>query len=273
MERSTSRPVQRARAKRRAVAAHCAVAAFGLRHSGRPQGRRHRHRRAQQRAASGHSRRRRPCPNLTRRTARPAAPVIDPPDINVWLALVNKCHAQHQAASRYWETQASETLSFCRVTALGFFALEHPRPRVRQSRKPAGSMYHLPAVSRYSDSAFSGGTCWPRRSLPRSDLHARFPASFVDGRLSDSLLPCGQLPTRLVRWRFPALPRAEFLPPHVAAKPVTLLRHANFVRRRYPPTAQTPPPSTPRSRPYMSGNTNPSSHQRHRALESRHPAD
>ena len=44
-------------------------------------------------------------------------------DINVWLALVDKRHAQHQAASRYWETQACETLAFCRVTALGFLRL------------------------------------------------------------------------------------------------------------------------------------------------------
>lgn len=51
-------------------------------------------------------------------------------DINVWLALVDKRHVQHQAASRYWETQAAETLAFCRVTALGFLRLStHARAR------------------------------------------------------------------------------------------------------------------------------------------------
>ena len=49
--------------------------------------------------------------------------MTDIPDINVWLALVDKRHAHHQAASRYWETQAAETLAFCRVTALGFLRL------------------------------------------------------------------------------------------------------------------------------------------------------
>ncbi len=44
-------------------------------------------------------------------------------DINVWLALIDKRHVQHQAASRYWEEQAAETLAFCRVTSLGFLRL------------------------------------------------------------------------------------------------------------------------------------------------------
>lgn len=49
--------------------------------------------------------------------------MTDLPDINVWLALVDKRHAHHQAASRYWETQAAEKLAFCSVTALGFLRL------------------------------------------------------------------------------------------------------------------------------------------------------
>lgn len=51
------------------------------------------------------------------------ARLTDLPDINVWLTLVDKRHEQHQAASRYWETEASTTLAFCRVTALGFLRL------------------------------------------------------------------------------------------------------------------------------------------------------
>lgn len=49
--------------------------------------------------------------------------MTDIPDINVWLALVDKRRVQHQAASRYWDEQAAETLAFCRVTSLGFLRL------------------------------------------------------------------------------------------------------------------------------------------------------
>lgn len=49
--------------------------------------------------------------------------MIDLPDINVWLALIDQRHVQHQAARRYWETQRAETLAFCRVTALGLMRL------------------------------------------------------------------------------------------------------------------------------------------------------
>jgi toxin-antitoxin system PIN domain toxin len=49
--------------------------------------------------------------------------LTDLPDINVWLALVDKRHVHHQAASHYWETRASESLAFCRVTAMGFLRL------------------------------------------------------------------------------------------------------------------------------------------------------
>lgn len=49
--------------------------------------------------------------------------MTDLPDINVWLALVDKRHVLHRAASHYWEKQAAETLAFCRVTALGFLRL------------------------------------------------------------------------------------------------------------------------------------------------------
>lgn len=49
-------------------------------------------------------------------------------DINVWLALVDKRHAHHLAASRYWEEDAAEALAFCRITSMGFLRLStHPR--------------------------------------------------------------------------------------------------------------------------------------------------
>lgn len=49
--------------------------------------------------------------------------MIDLPDINVWLALIDKRHVQHDAAKHYWEEQAAGTLAFCRVTTLGFLRL------------------------------------------------------------------------------------------------------------------------------------------------------
>lgn len=49
--------------------------------------------------------------------------MTDLPDINVWLALVDKRHVLNPAASRYWQEQAAETLAFCRITALGFLRL------------------------------------------------------------------------------------------------------------------------------------------------------
>jgi toxin-antitoxin system PIN domain toxin len=44
-------------------------------------------------------------------------------DINVWLALVDEGHSLHQRASLYWEERADRSLSFCRITMLGFLRL------------------------------------------------------------------------------------------------------------------------------------------------------
>lgn len=46
--------------------------------------------------------------------------MTDLPDVNVWVALSLKQHSLHAPAYDYWDKYASETISFCRTTALGF---------------------------------------------------------------------------------------------------------------------------------------------------------
>ncbi len=52
----------------------------------------------------------------------------DLPDINVWLALIDKRHVHHLAASQYWADTTVQTRAFCRITANGFLRLStHPK--------------------------------------------------------------------------------------------------------------------------------------------------
>ena len=48
---------------------------------------------------------------------------VDLPDINVWLALADPDHEQHERARRYWEKEAAPTLAFTRITMLGLIRL------------------------------------------------------------------------------------------------------------------------------------------------------
>ena len=48
---------------------------------------------------------------------------LDLPDINIWLALIDKRHAHHAAAAHYWNEQAAPRLGLSRVTMLGFLRL------------------------------------------------------------------------------------------------------------------------------------------------------
>ncbi|MDX2081114.1 MAG: TA system VapC family ribonuclease toxin [Terrimicrobiaceae bacterium] len=50
-------------------------------------------------------------------------PVIDIPDLNLWLALIDGDHTHHVRARRYWEEEAASHLGFCRVTMLGLLRL------------------------------------------------------------------------------------------------------------------------------------------------------
>ena len=47
----------------------------------------------------------------------------DLPDINVWLALVDKRHVHHAAAAHYWFDTSVRSRAFCRITANGFLRL------------------------------------------------------------------------------------------------------------------------------------------------------
>lgn len=48
---------------------------------------------------------------------------VDLPDINVWLALADPDHEQHERARHYWEKEAAPTLAFTRITMLGLIRL------------------------------------------------------------------------------------------------------------------------------------------------------
>lgn len=47
----------------------------------------------------------------------------DLPDINVWIALSSTAHRHHEAAKRYWTTEALSSVVFTRVTMLGFLRI------------------------------------------------------------------------------------------------------------------------------------------------------
>ncbi len=47
----------------------------------------------------------------------------DLPDINIWLALIDKRHIHHALASRYWADPAVQSRGFCRITTNGFLRL------------------------------------------------------------------------------------------------------------------------------------------------------
>lgn len=47
----------------------------------------------------------------------------DLPDVNVWLALMDHCHAHHARAVRYWNDESAPKIAFCGVSLLGLFRL------------------------------------------------------------------------------------------------------------------------------------------------------
>src|SRR3712207_4096745 len=53
----------------------------------------------------------------------------DLPDINVWLALVDRYHAHHTRATRYWRAESAPRIAFCGVTLIGLLRLA-TQPRV-----------------------------------------------------------------------------------------------------------------------------------------------
>ncbi len=49
--------------------------------------------------------------------------MIDVPDINVWLPLVDENHMHHDAALDYWNQRRADQVGFCRISMLGFLRL------------------------------------------------------------------------------------------------------------------------------------------------------
>jgi uncharacterized protein len=50
-------------------------------------------------------------------------PVIDLPDVNVWLALTDPDHAYHARAERYWANEKAPQIALFRITLLGMLRL------------------------------------------------------------------------------------------------------------------------------------------------------
>ena len=46
--------------------------------------------------------------------------MIDLPDVNLWVALVDQRHVHHSLAQGYWNQNGSTQFAFCRVTMMGF---------------------------------------------------------------------------------------------------------------------------------------------------------
>lgn len=51
------------------------------------------------------------------------SPMLDLPDVNVWLALTDDRHVHHHAARQYWNEQRAGEIAFCRVTMLALLRL------------------------------------------------------------------------------------------------------------------------------------------------------
>lgn len=47
----------------------------------------------------------------------------DLPDLNVWLAVFDANHANHERALRYWDEEAAPRIAFCGVSLMGLFRL------------------------------------------------------------------------------------------------------------------------------------------------------
>ena len=60
--------------------------------------------------------------------------MIDLPDVNLWVALVDQRHVHHSLAQDYWNHNGTTQFAFCRVTMMGFLrvatspkAISHPK--------------------------------------------------------------------------------------------------------------------------------------------------
>jgi toxin-antitoxin system PIN domain toxin len=105
-------------------------------------------------------------------------PLVDLPDLNLWLALAWGGHRHHAAACRYWEEQAADTVLFTTVTALGLVRLlSQPRAMggavlgLDQASAVQAAFLEQPGVRLVDDAAAS----WPvfRQLLSRGTWPAR----------------------------------------------------------------------------------------------------
>jgi toxin-antitoxin system PIN domain toxin len=63
--------------------------------------------------------------------------MIDLPDANVWLALVDENHGHHEKAVHYWQEQSAAEIVFCRVTMLAFLRLSTHSKVLSRALSPA----------------------------------------------------------------------------------------------------------------------------------------
>lgn len=62
--------------------------------------------------------------------------MIDLPDVNVWLALVDENHIHHSTAQSYWCHHSAPSVAFCRVSMLGFLRLATHRNVLSRALSP-----------------------------------------------------------------------------------------------------------------------------------------
>ena len=105
-------------------------------------------------------------------------PLVDLPDLNLWLALAWGGHRHQGTACRYWEEQAADTVVFTTVTALGLVRLlSQPRAMgeaslsLGQASAVQAAFQEQPGVRLVDDAAAN----WPvfRQLLSRGTWPAR----------------------------------------------------------------------------------------------------
>lgn len=82
---------------------------------------------------------------------------MDLPDVNLWVALVDKRHQHHPMAHAYWSQNGETPLAFCSTTMQGFLRIITNAKAVENPKTPAEAwaLYHafraLPNITFLSD--------------------------------------------------------------------------------------------------------------------------
>ncbi len=61
---------------------------------------------------------------------------MDIPDMNLWVALVDKRHVHHARSQAYWEENYDQGFAFCRITMLGFLRVVTNPKALTQPKSP-----------------------------------------------------------------------------------------------------------------------------------------